>query len=141
MTTYNQNRQYQQYMYDERPALGDLVSDLTANASHLARQEIRLAKLEMQEKAKEASRSIALIGGGLALANAATIFVLAALTLVLGQTMELWLAALLVGLGAAVIGGLLAWSGINSLKNLDPLPEQTIDSLEENKEWLTRQMS
>jgi hypothetical protein len=46
----------------DRP-LGDLVSELSQQLSELARDELRLAKLEMTRKGKQASTGIGMLGG------------------------------------------------------------------------------
>jgi hypothetical protein len=129
---------YRRYDYtnNNEQSLGDLFADLSARASLLVRQEIELAKAEMSQKATEAGKHVALIVLGATLANAALLSLVAALVLGLSYFMEAWLAALLVGLGVGIIAALMAWSGIQALRSIEPLPEQTLD-----KEWLTHQVS
>jgi hypothetical protein len=122
-------------------SLGDLFSDLTQNASLLARQEVQLAKVEMQEKAKEAGGEIASIGIGAALGNAALLALTAAAILGLSLYMSPWLAALVVALVLGVIAGLLIWRGVSALKEMTVVPEQTVATLKEDKEWLSRQIN
>ncbi len=40
------------------------------------------------------------------------------------------------GAALAIIGGIVAFSGIGQLKRTSLKPEQTIETLEEDKEWL-----
>lgn len=116
---------------------GELVKDLSRQVSTLARQEVELAKLEMAEKGKKAG-----IGGGL-LAGAAVAALLALgsltafLILALSQGMEAWLAALLVTALWAAIGIVLALVGRQKLEEVGtPIPEETIESVKEDVEWL-----
>jgi uncharacterized membrane protein YqjE len=125
----------------EEQSLGDLFSDLSQKASFLVRQEVQLAKVEMKEKVATAGRELALIGVGIFLANAALLSLVAFLIALLSQWMAVWLAALLVGIVLAIVAGGLIWNGINTLKQLDPTPQQTVTTLQENKEWLAQQMS
>lgn len=122
-------------------SLGDLFADLSARASLLVRQEVQLAKAEMSQKAAEGGKNIALVVTGAVLANVALLALVASLILGLSFFMEAWLAALLVGLGVGIIAALLAWSGIQALRSMEPLPEQTLQTLREDKEWLTHQVS
>jgi uncharacterized membrane protein YqjE len=126
---------------EEERTLGDLFSDLSQKASLLVRQEVQLAKVEMKEKATEASKEVALIVVGIFLGNAALLSLAAALIVGLSHFMEGWLAALLVGLVLAVVAGLLVAQGVQSLREMNALPQQTITTLQEDKEWLKRQMS
>jgi uncharacterized membrane protein YqjE len=126
---------------EEERTLGDLFSDLSQKASLLVRQEVQLAKVEMKEKATEASKEVALIVVGIFLGNAALLSLAAALIVGLSHFMEGWMAALLVGLVLAVVAGLLVAQGVQSLREMNALPQQTITTLQEDKEWLKRQMS
>lgn len=134
------NQESHRRLENER-SLGDLFSDLSQKASMLARQEVQLAKVEMKEKAAEASSEIAKIAIGAILANAALLTLIAAIILALSMFMEAWIAALIVAIVVALIAGLLVMNGINGLKELDPVPEQTVATLKEDKEWLTRQIN
>jgi hypothetical protein len=139
MTTYT-NERYYEPQYQREPTLGDLFSDLSAQASLLVKQEIRLAKAEMSQKASRAGREVAMIAAGGVLAHAALLAAVYGSILSLGALMPLWLAAFIVGLVLAIGGGILIRSGVQALKKINPAPGQTINSLKEDKEWLTRQM-
>ncbi|MCA9972179.1 MAG: phage holin family protein [Anaerolineales bacterium] len=136
MTTYSNQRQYQR-----EPTLGELFSDLSSKASLLVRQEVALAKAEMSQKATKAGREIAIIAIGAVLAHSAFLTLVAALVFGLAEWMSLWLAAFLVGIVLAIGGGIIAWTGYQTLKRMNPAPTQTIASLEEDKEWITAQMN
>lgn len=120
------------------PSLGDLLSDLSQETRLLARQEMALAKAEMREKTKEVGLNATEIAIGATLANAGVLALVASAILGLSLVMEAWLAALIVGLAVLIIGGLLAWSGIQALKSINPVPEQTIEQVEEDIEWISR---
>ncbi len=124
----------------QEQSLGDLFSDLSSGTSTLVRQEMQLAKAEVMQKASEAGKHVGFIAAGGALAYAGLLALLAALTLGLAEFMPGWLAALLVGLVVAGIGGLVAYSGLNSLQQMDAKPERTIKSLQEDKQWLQQQL-
>ncbi|MCA9874779.1 MAG: phage holin family protein [Anaerolineales bacterium] len=135
MTTYS-NQQY----YQREPTVGDLLSDLSAQASQLVHQEIKLAQAEMTQKASKAGQEIALIAVGGVLANAALLALVYAIILVLGTWMSLWIAALIVAIVVGIVAGILVWAGIDALKKINPAPTRTIATLQEDKEWLATQM-
>lgn len=142
MTTYTRSQeQYRQSQTLDDRSLGDLFGDLSQKASTLVRQEVQLAKVEMKQKATEASVEVATITVGGLIANAALLTFTAALVLGLAEFMAPWLAALIVSLGFALLAGLLITKGVNALKEIDPVPEQTVTTLKEDKEWLTRQLN
>lgn len=124
---------------DER-SLGELFSELSRQTSTLIRQEIALAKAEMKQKGAEAGKDIGMMVAGGALAYAGLLALIAAVVIVLAEVMAWWLAALLVGLVVAGIGGLLAQRGLAALKQSGIAPEQTIETLKEDTEWAKRQL-
>lgn len=136
MTTYNER-----HYYRREPTIGELVSDLSTKASTLVQQEMQLAKVEMKEKAVQAGRELTLIAIGGLLGNAALLATTAALIMILALWMPLWVAVLMVGIVFAIAAALMIGAGIQALKNLNPVPTKTIDSLQENKEWLAAQIN
>lgn len=124
----------------QEPSLGELFSDLSSQASQLIRQEIELAQAEMTRKATKAGRNATFVVVAGFIANAALLAVVAAAIMALAQVMDGWLAALIVGVVLAIGAVLLARYGINKLKEIDPAPRRTIETMKENKEWLTQQI-
>jgi uncharacterized membrane protein YqjE len=124
------------YYTHHEPSLGELFSDLSRESSALIREEIRLAQVEMTEKGKKAGAGVGYLAAGGFIAYAGFIFLLLALVVGLSYFMWDWLAALLVGLIVVAIGGILAYSGYNKIKSINPMPRQTMETLEEDKEWL-----
>lgn len=127
-------------MYQER-SLGQLFSQLSQDVSSLFRQEVRLAKIEMSQKASEAGKQVGFIVAGGFIAYAGFLALLVALILALSEFMAAWLAALIVGIVVAVIGYFLLQKGMNDLKNVNPAPEKTIKTLKEDGQWLKQQVS
>ncbi len=141
MTTYNDQRQYQRGPAFSEPTLGELFSDLSAKAGLLVRKEVELAKAEMSQKAAKAGREIALLVLAGVLGNAALLILFAGIVLVLGLWLPYWAAAFIVGGVLAIVAGALAWTGVQALKEINPKPSQTIETLQEDKEWLTAQLN
>ena len=116
-------------------SFGTLIKDLSADTSHLVKQEINLARAELTIKAKEAGKGVGMLAG----AGVAALILLGALTafliIVLDLFLPLWVAALIVTLLWAIIAGVLYTQGKAALKDLNPVPEQTIDSVKEDVEW------
>jgi len=123
---------------DER-SLGDLFAELANETSTLVRQEFQLAKTEVTQKATSAGKDIGLIGAGGALAYAGLLTLIAAVVLGLGELIPLWISALIVGLIVVGVGYLLVQRGLTALKQIDPTPRETIESLKEDTEWAKEQ--
>jgi uncharacterized membrane protein YqjE len=123
------------------PSLGDLVRQLAQDSTTLIRQEVALAKMEMRENVKTAARDMAMIAVGGAIAAVGGLVLTAFLVILLGSLLlNYWLSALIVGLLFLIIGGVLAWTNLNRLRTADMKPEHTIDSMNENKEWIQQEI-
>lgn len=125
---------------DER-SLGELFSELARETSTLVRQEVTLAKTEVSDKASRAGKHIGILAAGGALAYAGLLAILAAVIVLLNMVMPLWVAALLVGLAAVVVGYLLVRRGLDALKREDFAPRETIETLKEDQQWAKDQTS
>jgi Putative Actinobacterial Holin-X, holin superfamily III len=124
---------------DERrsePSLGQLFGDLTRQLTTLIRQEIDLARTEMTAKVGSTARDSALMAVGGALIYA-SIFALMA-TVILGLIdagVTPWLAALIVGVIVAAIGGGLIMVGRNRLASGELAPKRTLETLRDDADW------
>jgi len=79
---------------------------------------------------------VAVIAAGAFIALLAAMALCATVILALAKYVSLWQSTLIVGLALAIFAGLLILLGISKLKRTNLKPEQTIETLEENKEWL-----
>lgn len=130
---------YQTYSQDQT-SLGDLFSRLSTQASTLIHQEIQLAQAEMTRKVSKAGRNATLIAVGGVIGLGAYLALVAALILALTQFMDAWLAALIVGAVLAIAAAIAVQYGVTKLKEIDPTPRRTVETMRENKEWLTEQI-
>lgn len=125
---------------DER-SLGELFGDLTRQLSALMRQEIRLAKTEMTDTVSTAGKNAGFIAAGGALAYAGLLAIIAGIILALALAIPAWLSALIIGIVVAIIGGLLIWKGVNTLRSTDMAPHETVETIQEDARWAKEQMS
>jgi len=123
----------------ERP-FGELLKQLSEETTRLVHQEIELAKAELAQKGRQAGMGAGLFGGAgaigfLALAALTTCFILA-----LDAAMPAWLAALIVAVVYGAIAAVLAMQGRKKVKQaVPPVPEQTIETVKEDVEWVKTQ--
>jgi uncharacterized membrane protein YqjE len=118
----------------ERP-IGELVKDLSAQTSTLVRQEIELARAELQEKGKVAGKGAGMLGGAAAAGLLAMGALTAALIALLDKAMATWVAALIVMALWAVIALVLAKAGQRSLQRAAPPAPQTVETVKEDIQW------
>jgi hypothetical protein len=121
----------------QEPSLGDLFSRLTQDIGRLLRQEVRLASQEMTNKATTVAKQMGMLAGGGAVAYGGYLFLLGALTYGLSSAfgLPIWLSFLIVGVAAVIVGGLLAYKGIETLKRVQLTPQETVDTLKEDIAW------
>jgi len=124
---------------DERP-VGELLGDLARATGTLVRQEVQLATAEMSGKAKVVGREVALVGLGGVIAHAGLLLLVAALSLALGTIIPIWVAALVLGLAFAITGYALVQKGMTALKSVSPVPERTVQTLQEDKLWVKEEL-
>ena len=121
--------------------VSDLISGLVNDAQLLVRREIDLAKREVAievDKVKQGAIALG-IGAGLAVIGA---LLLGHMLVYLVQTLtglSLWVSYLIVGALFAIGGGLLLMQGIKRMKDVDPLPRETIESVKEDLQWIKEQ--
>ena len=120
---------------DQR-SLGELIAELSRETATLVRRELDLARTELTKTATRQLRHVAKIAVGGALAYAGLLLLLAAAAYGLyAAGAAPWLAALIVGIIVAVVGGLLVKGGVSALQKADFTPVQTVDSLKETARW------
>jgi len=113
----------------------DLVKQVSEEASTLVRNEIKLAKAEMSEKAKEVGIGAGMFGGAGYLTHLASIGLMLSLIFALSTAMPAWLAALIVTIVFVAVAGALALAGKKRIKNAGPpIPEETIESVKQTIE-------
>ncbi len=121
-------------------SLGELFSDLSKDTGTLVRKEVQLAKTEMSEKLTEVGKNVGFLVIGGAIAYAALLFVLAALAVGLAGIMTPWLAVLIVGLIVGLVAFALVQKGLSALRQTSLVPQKTIETLKEDKEWIQQQV-
>ena len=110
-------------------SIGQLFGSLASDTSALVRQEIQLASAEMTQKARAAARHARLIATGGLLLHLAGIAALVAILAALEPLLPLWAAAAIVAGVLVVISTVMMWTGSRALRDLDPLPKDTLSTL------------
>jgi uncharacterized membrane protein YqjE len=128
-----------------RGGIGGLLRELAEGGTTLVRQEVRLARLELGEAVLALGKGTALVALGGVLALLGALSLLAGIILLIGDQWlprdQYWLAALIV---VVLTGGIAAWLVMRGKKALSPsalMPDETVATLKEDKEWLKRQLT
>jgi len=116
-------------------SIAAVLKDIVGNLQQIIRAEVRLATVEVREEIAKARRAAILMIIGGFLATLAIAFLLLAAVYLLATLVQPWLAAVLVALGAAAIGGALLAIGAKQLKLVSLPPPRTVTTVQENIQW------
>lgn len=126
---------------EDQPSIAQLIGGLVADAEHVIRKELELAKVEIEDLGKKAGRSAVAVASGGLVAGAGGLLLLFMLVHLITSVagIELWISYAIVGGAVAVIGGILLASGIARIRNLDLVPRETADALRKDAQWIREQ--
>jgi uncharacterized membrane protein YqjE len=122
-------------------SLGELFSKLSSDLSALLRDEVRLAKLETTESAKQAARAGGMLGAAMFAGYLAVVVLSFALAWGLAEVVPIGVAFLIVGVLWAAVGLALFAAGRQRIRAAELKPEQTIQTMQENVQWAKQQTS
>lgn len=119
----------------ERPGVVALVTDALGRSADLIQTEIRLARVELGEKAEALRTSLV---SGIVMMLVGTVFIIGALILVLQALVAALIesgvtpaVAILIVAGGSALGGIIVlMAGKKTLGAVDPTPTRTIASLQ-----------
>jgi hypothetical protein len=110
---------------DERPSIGELLSDVSSNLSDLMRQELELAKAELRQSAPRVGKGAGMLGGAGLAANLMLVFLSVAAWWGIGNATGRGWSGLIVAAVWAVIAAVLALVGRSEIKSATGLPRTT----------------
>ena len=116
-------------------SIGELVKELSAQTSTLVRQEIALARAELQEQGKTAGKGAGMMSGAAVAGLLALGSLTAALIALLDKGMATWVAALIATALWAIVALVLAKSGQRSFQRATPPAPQTVETVKEDIQW------
>ena len=119
----------------EGRSVGELLGEVTSDLSKLMRQEVALAKVELKEEAAKAGKAGGLLGGAGAVGYLVLVFLSLALMFALDDAMGIGWAALLTAAILGIVAGILFVLGRSRLEQVNPKPEQTVETLKEDVQW------
>ena len=122
-------------------SLGDTVTGIIEDLQNIVRGEVQLAKTEIKEDAGKMGKALGKIGAAVFLALVGFIFLMLGVTYLLNKSLEMWISAGIVGLVLLVIGAILGMASKNQMQEANMVPDKTIDSLKEDKEWASHQIN
>lgn len=118
-----------------------LIRQLAHEVPALLSKELALAKAEIRTSIESTKAGVAAVGGGAIVMLAGLIIVLLAAVYALANIMQPWLAALIVGVIAMVIGYIMIQSGKKQFDASHLTPERTVSALQKDKDAIQRKVS
>lgn len=118
----------------------DLIKDIIGSVQEIVRSEVRLATTETKEKAVHSGKSAGMLVAGGIVGLYAVAFGLVFVYNVLSNLMWPWLSALILAVVLGVVAIAMIERGRKKLKQINPKPERTAESVKEDVEWLKHQM-
>ena len=126
-------------------SLGELLRDLAHGSADLLRHEVRLARIELTAIVSNVGRGTAFVALGGVLLLLGSLSLASGFVLLAGDQWlprdRYWLAALVI---MVITGAIAAWFVRRGLTQLSPsqlMPDQTVQTLREDKEWLKQQLT
>jgi putative superfamily III holin-X len=115
----------------ESTSVGELVGEVGQDLSTLMRQELALAKAELRQEALKSGKAAGLLGGAGFAGYMLLLFLSAAAWWGLANVMDQGWAALIVAAVWAVIAAVLYAAGRKRMREVNPAPERTAETLKE----------
>lgn len=127
------------------PSLVDLLKELRNETTELVREEVALAKTEVSEGVKVVGRNVGLLGVGafvgllslvLLLEGLAKLIAVMLVAIDLSPALSEFLGYLAVAMVAGIAAAVVISKALDRLKENPLIPEKTIETLKEDKQWI-----
>lgn len=118
-------------------SVGDLLANVSRDLMTLIRQEFSLAKAEMKDEASKVRRAAGMLGAAGFAGCMVLLFLSLALWGALSNLMDQGWAALIIAAVWAAVGAVLYATGRSEMRNVNPKPERTVDTVKQVPQALT----
>jgi len=120
----------------DEPSIGELISILARDTQTLVKQEVTLAKTELNQSVKQLVSSIVkVVIGGLILYAGLIVLLFAAVGFVHRLDFSWPVSALIVGGITLLVGLILVLIARSGMSGSNLMPTETIDSLKDDRDW------
>ena len=132
----DQERQIRWDTEADRRSLGDIVGSVVDSLQSIFRYELRLARQEMSEKLRKSTKAGIFLGGAAVMGFFSAACIIGTCIVALSIVLPVWLSLLVIGvaLGAAAGGAFIL--GRMALEEVDPVPQQTVETMKDNIDWI-----
>lgn len=126
---------------DTDATIPELVGRLSDDSKRLARDEVRLAKLEIGESLHDATRGTIRLALALGVGVVALVALTVLLTTLIGNVLlgHVWAGAVITGVLEMAVGAWLAMRGARTLKRADYTLGESREELRATADWVARE--
>jgi hypothetical protein len=120
-----------------------LLKGIVSDAQELIQQQLALFRAEIKDDfRKTVGILITIVSGAfmVAVGGALLCFMLVYLLNSVAPALPLWGCFGIVGGGVALIGGIVAYAAVARFKTFNPLPDESVQALQENVQWIKNRM-
>ena len=120
------------------PTLTELVSGIADDAQRLIHQQYQMLRAEVKEDIRRTKTAVMYMGFGAAATAVGALFLVIALPLLINWALNLpaWAGWAIVGGVMLVVGLIGLFAGRRIFQKNNPLPDKTLNALEENLSWI-----
>jgi hypothetical protein len=125
---------------NSEPTLAQLMHGLVNDAKLLMRQELALAKHEIQGEVGKTKTALVSLGVGIGITAVGGLLLIVMLVHLLNALTEwpLWLCYGIIGGVCAIAGVVLLYRGKQHISQIDMVPQQTVETMKENVRWIKK---
>jgi len=117
-----------------------LVSGILDDAGKLIRQQAALFRAEIREDVRRTLTAVKYLGVGIGVAAVGALFVIVGLVPLLhdlAPSLPMWACWMIIGFAFVALGTAALLVGRSILKSFNPLPDKSLNALQENVSWIT----
>lgn len=123
-------------------SMTSLVSGIVSDAQRLMSQQLTLFRAEIQQDMARTRQASLILATGLGIGLVAGIVLIFALAHLIywatDSALALWVCYGLVGIVVALVAACLVYTGKKQFDSFNPLPDESMQALQENVQWLTK---
>jgi hypothetical protein len=127
----------------DQDSIGGLLRGVLNDLRELMREEIELARVELRDQAGRAKLAAASLGAAVVALGFGAAFLLVAIAFGIADLLNwpVWTGFLIMALLLSIGGLVMLSSGRRKLRAVRALPEQTVQTLKENSEWIAKRLT
>ena len=122
----------------QEPSLTGLISGIAEDAQRLLRQQYQMLRAEVKEDIRRTKQALLYMSVGIVASLIGVLFLMIALPLLISWAFNLaqWAGFAIVGGFLLVVGIIGLFAGKRIFEKNNPLPDKTLNALEENLSWI-----